>query len=144
MLSNSRVSLLDQVPWEIDWIVSLFGIFLGSTPEGEREKFGRNIVSINYQGITGKALVLGWHFRDILNWGKGLDLGFPLGKIVSVSRSVVPDSLRPHGLQPSVPEIFQARMLEWVAISFSRGSSQPRNRMWSGILQWFDMYFSSN
>ena len=23
--------------------------------------------------------------------------------------------------------IFQARMLEWVAISFSRGSSQPRN-----------------
>ena len=59
MLSNSRVSLLDQVPWEIDCIVSLFGIFLGSTPEGEREKFGRNIVSINYQGITGKALVLG-------------------------------------------------------------------------------------
>ena len=24
--------------------------------------------------------------------------------------------------------IFQARMLEWVAISFSRGSSQPRDR----------------
>ena len=28
----------------------------------------------------------------------------------------------------SVREIFQARRLEWVAISFSRGSSQPRNR----------------
>ena len=26
----------------------------------------------------------------------------------------------------SVHGIFQARMLEWVAISFSRGSSQPR------------------
>ena len=26
----------------------------------------------------------------------------------------------------SVQEIFQARILEWVAISFSRGSSQPR------------------
>ena len=26
---------------------------------------------------------------------------------------------------PSVHEIFQARILEWVAISFSRGSSQP-------------------
>ena len=49
---------------------------------------------------------------------------------VSVSRSVVPDSLRPHGLQPSVHEIFQARILEWVAISFSGGSSQPRNRTW--------------
>ena len=28
----------------------------------------------------------------------------------------------------SVHGIFQARMLEWIAISFSRGSSQPRNR----------------
>ena len=26
--------------------------------------------------------------------------------------------------------IFQARVLEWVAISFSRGSSQPRDRTW--------------
>ena len=28
----------------------------------------------------------------------------------------------------SVHEIFQTRILEWVAISFSRGSSQPRNQ----------------
>ena len=28
----------------------------------------------------------------------------------------------------SVPGIFQARILEWVAISYSRGSSQPRDR----------------
>ena len=28
----------------------------------------------------------------------------------------------------STHEIFQARILEWVAISFSRGSSQPRDR----------------
>ena len=28
----------------------------------------------------------------------------------------------------SVHEIFQARILQWVAISFSRGSSQPRDR----------------
>ena len=36
-----------------------------------------------------------------------------------------------HGHSPqdsSVPKIFQARILEWVAISFSRGSSQPRDR----------------
>ena len=31
----------------------------------------------------------------------------------------------------SVYGIFQARMLEWVAISCSRGSSGPRNRTWS-------------
>ena len=30
----------------------------------------------------------------------------------------------------SVHRIFQARVLEWVAISFSRGSSQPRDRTW--------------
>ena len=30
----------------------------------------------------------------------------------------------------SVHVILQARILEWVAISFSRGSSQPRDRTW--------------
>jgi len=30
----------------------------------------------------------------------------------------------------SVRGIFQARVLAWVAISFSRGSSQPRDRTW--------------
>ena len=30
----------------------------------------------------------------------------------------------------SVHGIFQARILEWVAISYSRGSSQPRDRTW--------------
>ena len=42
---------------------------------------------------------------------------------------VMSDSLRPHRLPPgfSVHGIFQARILEWVTISFSRGSSQPRD-----------------
>ena len=30
----------------------------------------------------------------------------------------------------SVHEIFQARILEWVAVSLSRRSSQPRNQTW--------------
>ena len=30
----------------------------------------------------------------------------------------------------SVHGIFQAIVLEWIAISFSRGSSQPRDRTW--------------
>ena len=41
-------------------------------------------------------------------------------------------TLRPHGLcclsGSSVHEIFQARILEWVAISFSRGSSGTRDQ----------------
>ena len=47
------------------------------------------------------------------------------------SHSVVSDSMWPHGLEPTRlvhPWNFQARVLEWVAISFSRGSSWPRDR----------------
>ena len=33
-----------------------------------------------------------------------------------------------HGILYTVPGILQARMLEWVAVPFSRGSSQLRNR----------------
>ena len=33
-------------------------------------------------------------------------------------------------LGPSVHGILQARVLEWFAISFSKGSSQPRDRTW--------------
>ena len=48
-----------------------------------------------------------------------------------VSHSVVSDSMGPVDCSPpssSVHGILQARILEWVAISFSRGSSQPRGR----------------
>ena len=47
------------------------------------------------------------------------------------SCSVVSDSLRPVDCSPPssfVNGILQAWVLEWVAISFSRGSSQPRDR----------------
>ena len=47
----------------------------------------------------------------------------------SWSRSVVSNSLRPVDCSPpssSIHGILQARILEWVAMSFSRGSSQPR------------------
>ena len=44
-------------------------------------------------------------------------------KLKKLSHSVVYNSLRHHGLQPTrllCPWIFQARILEWVAVSFSR------------------------
>ena len=47
--------------------------------------------------------------------------------------SVMSDSLQPNELYlpvSSVQGIFQARILEWVAISFSRGSSQTRDLLW--------------
>ena len=41
------------------------------------------------------------------------------------SRSAISDSLWPHGLYSSWNS--PARVLEWVAVPFSRGSSQPRD-----------------
>ena len=45
----------------------------------------------------------------------------------SVSRSVVSNSLQPHGPGISVHGISQARILEWVDILFSGGYSWPRD-----------------
>ena len=45
---------------------------------------------------------------------------------------VVPDSLW--------PQIFQARVLEWVAISFSRGSSWPRD--WTQVSRFAGRHFT--
>ena len=42
------------------------------------------------------------------------------------SHSVMSDSLGPQGLY-TVHGILQARILEWVAVPFSRVSSQPRD-----------------
>ena len=60
--------------------------------------------------FPGKSTTVGCH---CLLW-KGCSVQF--------SRSVVSDSSRPHGLQPTrlpVPGILQARVLEWGAIAFS-------------------------
>ena len=60
-------------------------------------------------------------------WGHS-ERGSERGKLLvseSESPSVMSNSLQPHG---TVHGILQARILEWVAFSFSRGSSQPRVR----------------
>ena len=55
----------------------------------------------------------------------------------SVSHSVLSDSLWSHGLPPgsSVHGILQARILEWVAIPFSRASCNPVIKSGSPTLQ---------
>ena len=57
-------------------------------------------------------------------------MGFPDGTRgkESESRSVVSSCLWPRGLYYTVHGILQARIPEWVAFPFSRGSSQPRDR----------------
>ena len=54
--------------------------------------------------------------------------GESLGSLVPQSCPTLCDPVDCRLPGSSVHRIFQARVLEWVAISFSRGSSQPRNR----------------
>ena len=58
----------------------------------------------------------------------------------SESRSVMSHSLRLHGLY-IVHGILQARILEWVAFPFSKGSSQPRD--WTQVCRIVDRFFTS-
>ena len=51
-------------------------------------------------------------------------------KVKSLSRVLLCHPMDCSLLGSSVHGIFQARVLEWIAISFSRGSSRPRNRTW--------------
>ena len=64
-------------------------------------------------------------FGPLLMFSCSVSLSSPIACL-----SVLSDPLGPHGLQPpgsSVRGILQARILEWVAIPFSRGSSPSRD-----------------
>ena len=54
--------------------------------------------------------------------------------IVAQSCSTLCDPMNSSPPSSSVYGILQARILEWVAIFFSRGSSWPRNRTW--VSEW--------
>ena len=78
------------------------------------------------------------HLLRLLHWQVGSLPLMPPGKPIFYlwwwfNHSVVSNSCFPMGCSPpgsSVHGILQARILEWVAISFSGGSSWPGNRTW--------------
>jgi len=63
-----------------------------------------------------------WHFRT---------QGMSIGLLVTQSCPTLSDPMVCSPPGSSVHGIFQARVLEWIAISFSRGSSRPRD--WTRI-----------
>ena len=70
-------------------------------------------------------------FRSPNSQRKAGSYGWETRESESVSYSVVSNSLQPHGCSPpgsSVHGTLQARILEWVVLPFSRGSSWPRDR----------------
>ena len=69
----------------------------------------------------------GTHVSCLLHWQGGSLLLAPPGKQVKVKVTQSCLTLC-DPMNYTVHEILQARILEWVAFSFSRGSSQPRDR----------------
>ena len=68
------------------------------------------------------------HLSIIVHLPKKLTPDSPWHRVCVLSCSVMPNCLWPHGLQPT-RESLQGRILEWVAMSSSRGSSQPRDQI---------------
>ena len=109
----------------------------GSSVHGHSAFF---IVQISHPyTTTGKTIALtrrtfvGKVMSLLFNLLSRLVITFLPRSSVQFSHSVMSYSLRPHGLQPpgsSIRGILQARVLEGVAISFSRGSSQSRDPTW--------------
>ena len=82
----------------------------------------RTILTVIYPGSEGP----GWVSAQSRNWYMALKMK------MSVAQSC-PTLCDPMDCSPpgsSVHGILQARILEWVAIPFSRGSSWPRNQTW--------------
>ena len=61
--------------------------------------------------------------------------------VCMLSHSVMSDPLDCSPPGSSVHGIFQARILEWVALSFSRGSSPSRDQTWVPSLQVDSLHF---
>ena len=85
----------------------------------------------NFKTLLFVSLSFFFFWQTLLHWDNWpFKIILILLVCVCVSCLVVSDSLQPHGLghqDPLSMGILQARILEWVAISFSRGSSWLRD-----------------
>ena len=95
--------------------------------------------------LTNPETLQAW-FRSFIFIGAWLPLFIFIGVWLIVPLYVCAQLLSHVRLSPpgsSVHEIFQARILEWVAIPFSRGSSQPRDRTQVSCIAggFFTMFF---
>ena len=100
--------------------------------ESENCKWSRSVVSNSLwpHGLQPTKLLRPWDFP-----GKSMEwvaIAFSIHiSIVSSVPQLCPTLCNPMDCilpSSSVHGIFQARVLEWIAISFSRGSSQPRDQ----------------
>ena len=78
-------------------------------------------ITFELKGKTSSKILMSWrHIRSILDSKKESEVAQSCPTLCDPMECWLPGT-PVHG-------IFQARILEWVAISFSRGSSRPRDR----------------
>ena len=78
-------------------------------------------ITFELKGKTSSKILMSWrHIRSILDSKKESEVAQSCPTLCNPVECRLPGT-PVHG-------IFQARILEWVAISFSRGSSRPRDR----------------
>ena len=91
-----------------------------STEKSEKNEQGRgNLTWLKERQQVGKGKP--GRLSDGLSWGRVRTRGSERGWLSCVQLFATPWTYTVHG-------ILRARILEWVAIPFSRGSSQPRDR----------------
>ena len=82
--------------------------------------------------VTTEDEMVGWHhWLDGYEFEQALGVGDGQGRLVCLVHGVTKSQTRLSDwteLNYTVHRILQARILEWVAFPFSRGSSQPRDR----------------
>ena len=117
-----------KFPWRREWQPT--PVFLPREPHGQRSLVGYS--PWGHKRVGQHLVTENVHTHTHTHTHTQVDISSTWLK-VKWSHLVVSDSLWPHGhnlLGSSVHGIFQARVLEWVAIFFSRGSSWPRDRTW--------------
>ena len=102
--------------------------WLSCPPPGDLPDPGIESVSPVIPALQADSLLLS-HWGNP-NWLKSLLLQSVSESEVGQSCPTLCDPIDCSLPSSSVHGIFQARVLKWVAISFSRGSSQPRDWTW--------------
>ena len=117
---------------ELSTICVATGVAIGKGSKKEEGVMSKwKLPCINYSIFPIKSSKLNIHLKPKYSIErKQLVTISPQGRALCWVYSVMSDSLHPMDCSPpgsSIHGISQARILEWVVISYSRGSSQPRD-----------------
>ena len=120
MASHSRT-----IAWKIPWTEEPGGLQVHGASESRRDTAERAEQQQRQKPLSG-ALSCKWAERPEAIFHKGVQSESEVTQSCPTLCNPMDCSLPGS----SVRGIFQAIVLEWLAISFSRGSSQPRDRIW--------------